>query len=94
MPLLFSVCIYLLVKNLNRQSILVIDEEYTGKEKIIEAALKKLLGAKWEGSIRFERIGKSSPAHELAWTVHRSKLKRKEALRLNFSDVDKLLFGK
>ena len=61
----------------------IIDEEYTGKNNIIEQALAKLLNLrfkdKWNGNIRFKLIGKLSPAHKLAWKWHR--LKQKGGLR-------------
>jgi len=94
MPILFAMCIFLLIKDLNKQSILIIDEEYTGKDKIIKSTLEKLLGIKWEGSVRFGRIGKDSPAHHLAWIIHRHKSRRNEAKRLAVADIDKVLFGK
>lgn len=53
-----------------------IDEEYTGKNEIIEETLTKLYlrsRRKRIPDIRFVRIGKQSPAHALAWKVHRSK---------------------
>jgi hypothetical protein len=90
---LFAIVIFLLVSDLGENVILRIDEEYTGKEGVIKEVLEKLLvrkwGKKWEGGIRFGRIGKESEAHKLCWSTHRKKnrqkvrsLKSKEILKL------------
>jgi len=54
---------------------LEIDEEYTGKEHIIQTTLERLFLR--DGSpaphLIFVRVGKHSPAHKLAWTAHRNK---------------------
>ncbi|OGC92369.1 hypothetical protein A3D85_00295 [Candidatus Amesbacteria bacterium RIFCSPHIGHO2_02_FULL_47_9] len=94
MPLLFAVVVSLLVKGLNRQMILEIDEEYTGKNKFIEQALIKMLGARWEGEVRFRLIGKESPAHKLAWEVHRSDLKKRGVRKLKLEEIMKYFVGK
>lgn len=74
-PLVFAICVYLLVKDVSEKVILEIDEEYTGKEAIISEVLGKLLkkrwSVKWKGEIEFKLIGKESPAHLLAWNAHR-----------------------
>ena len=76
-PFLFSVITFILISKISPRTIIKIDEEYTGKEKIIKNNLEKLLkkksGSKWNGDIRFGLIGKSSPAHQLAWKTHRQK---------------------
>ena len=94
MPLLFAVVVSLLVKGLNRQMILEIDEEYTGKNKFIEQALIKMLGVRWEGEVRFRLIGKESPAHKLAWEVHRSDLKKRGVRKLKLEEIMKYFVGK
>ncbi len=89
----FAVVIFLLVKDLSKNTTLIIDKEYPGREKIIEKTLSKLLqeyyNNRWSGSIRFQKIGKTSPAHIIAWSLHRSKqkgkirqLKKEEVLKL------------
>lgn len=89
-PTVFAICVFLLIENLPSGTVLEIDEEYTGKDLVITSILEKLLQRrwknKWRGEIRFRRIGKSSPAHELAWTAHR--FPRKYPLRkLNLKEV-------
>ena len=78
-PILFAMVIFLLVESLDKNSTLIIDEEYTGKNEVIKETLEKLLvkrhGKKWQGIIRFDQIGKHSPAHTLAWKTHRQKIK-------------------
>lgn len=78
-PILLAILIFLLTHSLDEKMSLVIDEEYTGKNEIIKETLEKLLlqrfGKKWQGTIRFSRIGKHSPAHKLAWKIHRQKLR-------------------
>ncbi len=69
--ILFSILIYILIKELPPSDVVLkIDEEYTGKEELIEETLEKLLHkrsrGKWKGSIRFGRIGKQSSAHKMA----------------------------
>ena len=93
-PLLFAVGIYILVKNLPKQVVLEIDEEYSGYDELIRRVLRKLLNkkfnGKWDGSIRFVRIGKESPAHLLAWTVHKLK-KRPGYKKLSFEEIASLM---
>ena len=94
MPMLFAACIYLLIQKLDKQTVLIIDEEYTGKERIIKSTLEKLMGNKWEGDIRFVRVGKSSPAHHLAWTIHRHKLNRSKVKKFALHLQVKTIFSK
>jgi len=74
---------------------IVIDEEYTGKDHIIEESLRKLLVDKsrkrWQGQIRFRQVGKLSPAHKLAWKVHRAKKRPLDIKKILEDDVLKLL---
>ena len=90
----FAVVIFLLVKDLPQTATLVIDQEYTGKEKIVEQSLTKLLqqqsSGRWRGSIRFQRIGKHSPAHRLAWRARRG-LSNIEVTKLSEDEVLKFL---
>jgi len=74
----FGVLVFILLEKLDRfPDVIVIDEEYTGKEAVIRESLRKLIlyktKGRWKGSIRFKRVGKSSPAHRLAWKVYRAK---------------------
>jgi hypothetical protein len=77
LPIWFSIVIFILLENISPHAVLVIDEEYTGNEALIKETLTKLFDKKfkkgWKGSIRFKNIGKSSPAHQLAWGLHRKK---------------------
>jgi hypothetical protein len=76
-PVIFALAIFILIDGLPSEAVILIDEEYTGKESRITQILENLLEQRfdhyWQGSIRFGRIGKSSSAHRLAWWVHRSK---------------------
>lgn len=71
---LFAIVVFILVQNLPPNTVFVIDEEYTGKDKQISEKLEKLLiqkyGIKWRGEVRFKRIGKHSRAHYYAWEIH------------------------
>ena len=86
----FAVVVYLLIKDLAKNTVILLDEEYTGKNTIIEEALSKLLQQrfhyKWIGSIRFQQIGKDSPAHKLAWSTHRTK-RRVGVRKLTVEDI-------
>ena len=80
-PQIFAILIFLALKGLRTfPSILFIDEEYTGKDKIIRDLLLKLIKkarAKWSGEIRFKLVGKQSASHKLAWGLHNKTLKTK-----------------
>ena len=80
LPVLFGVVIFMLIESLAKNIVVVIDEEYTGKDQVVRETLEKLLrnkfGTKWTGSIRFQRVGKQSPAHKLVWGLHRQKYKK------------------
>jgi len=94
LPIWFAIVIFLLLDDTSSQAIIVIDEEYTGKEALIEETLLKLFNKRfpkgWQGSIRFKKIGKSSPAHQLAWSLHRKN--RGLVLRkLTYLEVMKLI---
>jgi len=56
---------------------LTIDTEYEGKEGEIKGLLLRFIH-RWvpefpKGAITFQRIGKRSPAHRLAWETHRGE---------------------
>lgn len=89
-PIVFAVLTFLVLKTLKQlPGIIVIDEEYTGKENTIKETLQKLISRytknRWQGYIRFKRIGKSSPAHKLAWKIHSLK---KSAQVKNIKETD------
>lgn len=73
-PLFFTLLVFLLVRNEQLQSIRI-DEEYTGKEEYIVETLEKLFRNFTIPCPRlvFARIGKHSPAHELAIINFRKK---------------------
>ncbi len=78
-PIVYAILIFLLIRSIDKQITLIIDEEYTGKNEVIKETLEKLLikrfKNKWKGIIRFSQIGKHSQAHILAWKTHRQKLR-------------------
>ncbi len=80
LPILFGILVFILIRDLKEiPSVILIDEEYTGKDEIIKETIQKLLeGEKLREHviIRFGRIGKLSPAHKLAWSIHRGKLRK------------------
>lgn len=93
-PLVFAVAVFLLIDVSHINTVIIIDEEYTGKDALIAQALTKLLnrkfGNKWRGSIRFSRIGKRSSAHRLAWELHRKKRKQSKLRHLTEQEILKL----
>lgn len=93
-PVFFAMTIFILTEPLDHAALLKIDEEYTGKEEVIKETLEKLLlrrfGKKWQGNIIFGRIGKHSPAHQLAWEAHRSK-RRANIKRITEAEILELL---
>jgi len=76
---LFAACIYLLIKDhLEELEEVRIDREYSGHEEEIRWVILNIL--KRDSShpekritIRFERIGKKSSAHEVAWRTLRKE---------------------
>lgn len=92
--ILFAILTYILVEKLPKDIVLKIDEEYTGKERVIAETLEKLLVRKltknWRGKIRFEQIGKHSPAHRLAWSIHRQKNKQR-VRGIKLEEISRLL---
>lgn len=89
----FSVILFILISDKKLTS-LNIDEEYTGKNAIIEETIGKLFShmrAKKIPSIRFTRIGKRSPAHRLAWQTHRSKGRYNRVMKISETEVLRLI---
>ena len=75
---MFAVGLFLLLKDhLANLGQIVIDTEYTGRESDIKGMLLELIRCIEPGylaeRITFRRIGKRSPAHNLAWETHRGK---------------------
>lgn len=74
--ILFSLLIYLLLQRFkHRPTLIEVDEEYSGKEDIIEETITKLFKLRRQRTpiIRFIRIGKHSNAHRVAWKAHRQR---------------------
>lgn len=75
---LFTILLFFLLKNhIDKISQVLIDKEYTGKEKLIKEYLLNLFyreGKKVDSSkIRFGYVGKHSPAHIIALETLRGK---------------------
>ncbi len=90
---LFGVLLFILIRD-HQATALKIDEEYTGKNVVIEEILKKLFvrqRTKRIPTIRFVRIGKRSSAHLLAWRVHRSKGKLLKVRRITEKEILKFI---
>lgn len=90
--IVFTSIIFLLSKNIKDLSMLTVDEEYTGKEKLIQETFDKLylrFKILKKPYLNFGRIGKHSPAHDAAIGVFRKhfsikfvKIKAKDIFRL------------
>lgn len=95
-PLLFSILVFILLIKLKKiPSKIIIDEEYSGKEQLIESTIHKLLSQKssrWNGQILSKRIGKHSLAHDVAWATH-SKIKKNKyhCIKITESEILKYL---
>ncbi len=91
---LFAICVFYCIRDyLDKIQIIVIDEEYQGRERDIK---KHLLRFIWKhrpnfdkDKIRFERIGKKSTAHRLAYQTFIGKLSPNKVL--NRKDIDQLM---
>ncbi|MEW6716790.1 MAG: hypothetical protein AB1345_04710 [Chloroflexota bacterium] len=69
----------LLRRQISNVASVTIDVEYEGKEGEIKGVLLQFI-LNWvpdfpKGAITFQRIGKKSSAHKLAWETHRSNRK-------------------
>jgi|SRR3989344_87453 len=76
---LFAICVFYCIRDyLNRIQLIVIDLEYTGRERDIKKHLLRYILAKEQrfdkGKIIFDRIGKNSNAHRLAYQTFVGKL--------------------
>ena len=94
-PIIFSILIYMILIKLTKMPTkIIIDEEYSGKEKLIENTIRKLLkrkSTKWNGDIFFKQIGKGSIAHDVAWATH-SKTKKNKYKSFTTTDSEILKF--
>ncbi len=81
---LFSVGVYYLLESLSKESEVVIDTEYPGKDNIILNFVNSLLkkNRKSTHNIRFARIGNRPPAHYAAKDVFDKKIKPDKVLTL------------
>jgi hypothetical protein len=86
-PLFFAALVCLLINRKPFGSILI-DEEYTGKFSIIEKKIVGQFGASKVVNIAFGRIGKRSPAHNLAINTLRNK--GRGAARISAKNVIRL----
>jgi hypothetical protein len=78
--LLFSTALFLMLRNHSRQiSLITIDREYYGNERVIKGHLVNLFeraGTPIDPDIiRFDLIGRRSPAHQVAIETFRGKRK-------------------
>ena len=93
-PTLFTILIFIALKQLKVfPNILLVDEEYTGKDEIIKSLLTKLIlktRPKWDGEIRFVRVGKPSPSHKLAWGIY-NKNKKLKYVKIDEIEILKFL---
>jgi hypothetical protein len=83
---LFAAGLYLLlILHLEQINLVVIDTEYAGQEETIRARLLRSVRRTHphfhEDRIVFRRIGKNSPAHKHAWSVHRGKAKAERVIQ-------------
>ena len=85
--IIFATLVYILISQ-TKETVVWIDEEYTGKDKIIRETIEKLFrrnGRRKIPDIRFKQVGKQSEAHHLAWATHRNK---KRSLARNVFDIE------
>jgi len=81
---LFSVGIYYLLKDLKKESEVIIDTEYPGREKLIGGLVNSLLEKNFKAAhnISFARIGNTPPAHYADKDVFDKKKKPDQTLTL------------
>lgn len=95
LAIIFAVLVFLVLQTLKKiPSMIIIDQEYTGKDALVCKTLEKLLmrlsKGRWHGIIRIQQIGKHSPAHFLSWDYHRNGKKRKGFVKVKASDIMRL----
>lgn len=88
----FAVLLYLLVAKTHPKGRIIVDKEYPGHEPLIKLLLKKFdkNNRLKEVSLDFGQIGKSSPAHNLAYAVLKKKKRANKVV--SFEEVINLLF--
>jgi hypothetical protein len=88
----FAACIVILLRESKIQyNEIVIDIEYTGKEKMIKSMIYEVLDRLYEKlpEIKFQAIGKKNKAHNLAYlTAQKKKIPNKI---INFSEIKKIM---
>lgn len=94
LAVIFGVLVFLLRTLEKIPSMIVLDEEYTGKDALVCETLEKLLirqsKGKWQGIIRVQQVGKHSPAHYLSWDYHRTARKRRNSIQVIAADILRL----
>jgi hypothetical protein len=93
----FAILVFLLIKdNLREIEEIVIDEEYEGNSKLIKNFLLGEIhrfGLRFpKERIRFDRIGKKSEAHFVAYNV--AKGKRKADIKVRAGEIKKIVMTK
>ena len=83
---MFTIGLFILLKGkIRKHDFIIIDIEYTGHSRTIKEQLINLLsGVGTEidpGSVSFQRIGKKSPAHSLAYLTHRGDVKANQIIK-------------
>ncbi len=95
-PIIFAILVFILLDTLDTlPDKIIIDEEYTGKDEIIEESLKKLFVNKsqtnWQEHIQFKQVGKLSPAHKLAWKTHAARKRPISVKKISEEDILRFL---
>lgn len=88
---LFSFCLYLLLKNkIQKNSIILIDEEYSGHNADIKQLLLKNLKIKKE-QITFGLVGKKDASHRVANQTFSGRLKPNEIITEELLNLNKII---
>lgn len=90
-PIFFAVLVYLLIRNEKFTSVLI-DEEYTGKEEIIERVITRC----WRSSrkiplVQFGLVGRLAPVHIFVWKIHRAKGRDLRGRKITAKEILRLL---
>lgn len=88
----FAILIYYLIKDKNKISQIIIDQEYPGQEALIKGFLLEYLDISKikidKKSIYFDEIGKSAKIHGIVWSAYTNK---KADFKLSAKDILKNL---
>jgi len=84
---MFTIGLFISLKGkIGKHNFIIIDIEYTGHRRTIKEQLINLLsGVGMEidpGSVSFQRIGKKSPAHNLAYLTHQGDIRANQIIKL------------